>query len=229
MTQSGSPHPPFIPALRFSIRLMPSLPHEDACPHRPGMWGRVRRLRCRWNEHGLRGVPRPAAAGWRNEPTSGVLEPHALGGTPGVVGSAPLEAHGTGKRCRGLQYGAPIRLPLFLRRTRPFGHSAHPSGSASNDASLALWFDQSNLPGETGVSTLSEILLAQPPKLGYLIAHSKGSLVVSHALKQYVEDLEGGPEPAVRAIAHHHAWRRCGAAGGLQAREAISRRARLVR
>jgi hypothetical protein len=52
-----------------------------------------------WNEHGLRGVPRPDAADWRNEPTSGVLEPHALGGIPGVVGFAPLEARGTGKRC----------------------------------------------------------------------------------------------------------------------------------
>src|SRR6476619_4348345 len=31
-------------------------------------------------------------------------------------------------------------------------------------------------------ATLSEILLAGPPKLEYLVAHSKGSLVVSHAL-----------------------------------------------
>jgi hypothetical protein len=44
---------------------------------------------------------------------------------------------------------------------------------------------------DNGVSTLAEILLAHPPKLEYLIAHSKGSLVVSHALKQYVEDLDG--------------------------------------
>ena len=40
-------------------------------------------------------------------------------------------------------------------------------------------------------ATLSEILLAGPPKLEYLVAHSKGSLVVSHALQHYVEDLEG--------------------------------------
>jgi hypothetical protein len=46
-------------------------------------------------------------------------------------------------------------------------------------------------PGSDVSATLSEILLAHPPKLEYLVAHSKGSLVVSHALQQYVEDLQG--------------------------------------
>jgi len=45
--------------------------------------------------------------------------------------------------------------------------------------------------GSDASATLSEILLAGPPKLEYLVAHSKGSLVASYALQQYVEDLEG--------------------------------------
>jgi hypothetical protein len=62
--------------------------------------------------------------------------------------------------------------------------------SAGSEAS-AMWFDRSSLPGDNDVSTLSEILLAGPPALEYLITHSKGSLVASYALQQYVEDLEG--------------------------------------
>ena len=47
-------------------------------------------------------------------------------------------------------------------------------------------------PAEGDASaTLCEILLAGPPKLDCLVAHSKGSLVVAHALQHYVEDLEG--------------------------------------
>ena len=47
-------------------------------------------------------------------------------------------------------------------------------------------------PAEGDASaTLCEVLLAGPPKLEYLVAHSKGSLVVAHALQHYVEDLEG--------------------------------------
>jgi hypothetical protein len=45
--------------------------------------------------------------------------------------------------------------------------------------------------GSDASTTVSEILLAGPPKLEYLIAHSRGSLVASHALQQYVDDLEG--------------------------------------
>ena len=45
--------------------------------------------------------------------------------------------------------------------------------------------------GDASPSTLSEILLADPPELEYLVTHSKGSLVASRALQQYVEDLEG--------------------------------------
>jgi hypothetical protein len=56
---------------------------------------------------------------------------------------------------------------------------------------------RSTIPADTAAAgsdasaTLSEILLAHPPKLEYLVAHSKGSLVMSHALKQFVEDLQG--------------------------------------
>ena len=45
--------------------------------------------------------------------------------------------------------------------------------------------------GDASPSTLSEILLADPPELEYLVTHGKGSLVASRALQQYVEDLEG--------------------------------------
>ncbi len=62
---------------------------------------------------------------------------------------------------------------------------------AESDAALARWLDRASLPGDNDVATLSEILLAHPPELEYLVAHSKGSLVASHALQQYVEDLEG--------------------------------------
>jgi hypothetical protein len=63
--------------------------------------------------------------------------------------------------------------------------------AAGGDASSALWFNRSSLPGGDDVSALSEILLADPPELEYLVTHSKGSLVASRALQQYVEDLEG--------------------------------------
>ena len=43
--------------------------------------------------------------------------------------------------------------------------------------------------GSDASATLSEILLAGPPKLEYLVAHGKGSLVASHALQHYVKDL----------------------------------------
>jgi hypothetical protein len=52
------------------------------------------------------------------------------------------------------------------------------------------------LADETDASaTLCEILLAGPPKLDYLVAHSKGSLVVAHALQRFVEDPEGDESP----------------------------------
>ena len=48
--------------------------------------------------------------------------------------------------------------------------------------------------------TLSEILLAAPPKLDTLIAHSKGSLVLAHALQSYVDDLEGDDSPLYKHL-----------------------------
>ncbi|MGH6826815.1 hypothetical protein [Methyloceanibacter sp.] len=49
--------------------------------------------------------------------------------------------------------------------------------------------------GSDASATLSEILLADPPKLECLLAHSKGSLVASHALQHYVEDVGGDDSP----------------------------------
>ena len=49
-------------------------------------------------------------------------------------------------------------------------------------------------------ATLSEILLAAPPKLDTLVAHSKGSLVVAHALQRYVDDLEGDDSPLFKRL-----------------------------
>jgi hypothetical protein len=49
--------------------------------------------------------------------------------------------------------------------------------------------------GTDASTTLCEILLAGPPKLDYLVAHSKGSLVVAHALQRFVEDPEGDESP----------------------------------
>jgi hypothetical protein len=54
--------------------------------------------------------------------------------------------------------------------------------------------------GSDASATLSEILLAGPPKLDTLLAHSKGSLVAAHALKLYVEDLEGDDSPLYKRL-----------------------------
>ena len=50
---------------------------------------------------------------------------------------------------------------------------------------------ESVTPRSDAAATLAEILLAAPPKLDTIVAHSKGSLVVAHALQRYVDDLEG--------------------------------------
>jgi hypothetical protein len=54
---------------------------------------------------------------------------------------------------------------------------------------IEKFFDR--LPGDNEVSTLAEILLADPPKLELLVAHGKGALVARSALEQYVDDLKG--------------------------------------
>ena len=46
----------------------------------------------------------------------------------------------------------------------------------------------------------SEILLAAPPKLDTLLAHSKGALVLAHALQSYVDDLEGDDSPLCKRL-----------------------------
>ena len=59
---------------------------------------------------------------------------------------------------------------------------------------------ESVTPGSDAAATLSEILLAAPPKLDTLVAHSKGSLVVAHALQRYVDDLEGDDSPLFKRL-----------------------------
>ena len=54
--------------------------------------------------------------------------------------------------------------------------------------------------GSDAAATLAEILLAAPPKLDMLVAHSKGSLVVAHALQRYVDDLEGDDSPLFKRL-----------------------------
>ena len=54
--------------------------------------------------------------------------------------------------------------------------------------------------GSDAAATLAEILLAAPPKLDTLVAHSKGSLVVAHALQRYVDDLEGDDSPLFKRL-----------------------------
>ena len=78
--------------------------------------------------------------------------------------------------------------------------------------------------GSDAAATLSEILLAAPPKLDTLVAHSKGALVVAHALQLLCRRSRGRRQPALQAPAYRHARRRGRGAGGVQACEAISRR-----
>jgi hypothetical protein len=59
---------------------------------------------------------------------------------------------------------------------------------------------ESVTPGSDAAATLAEILLAAPPKLDTLVAHSKGSLVVAHALQRYVDDLEGDDSPLFKRL-----------------------------
>ena len=59
---------------------------------------------------------------------------------------------------------------------------------------------ESVTPGSDAAATLSEILLAAPPKLDTLVAHSKGSLIVAHALQRYIDDLEGDDSPLFKRL-----------------------------
>jgi hypothetical protein len=54
--------------------------------------------------------------------------------------------------------------------------------------------------GSDASATLSEILLAGPPKLDTLVAHSKGALVLAHALQSCVDDLEGDDSPLFKRL-----------------------------
>jgi hypothetical protein len=54
--------------------------------------------------------------------------------------------------------------------------------------------------GSDAAATLSEILLASPPKLDTLLAHSKGALVLAHALERYVDELEGDDSPLYKRL-----------------------------
>ena len=59
---------------------------------------------------------------------------------------------------------------------------------------------ESVTPGSDAAATLAEILLAAPPKLDTLVAHSKGSLIVAHALQRYIDDLEGDDSPLFKRL-----------------------------
>ena len=83
--------------------------------------------------------------------------------------------------------------------------------------------------GDASPSTLSEILLADPPELEYLVTHSKGSLVASRALQQYVEDLEGDNSKLFKRLRITTLGAVVGLAHAVQVCEAISRHPRLVR
>jgi hypothetical protein len=72
-------------------------------------------------------------------------------------------------------------METFFGRMRP---SVAPGITAGRDAS----------------ATLCEILLAGPPKLDTLVAHSKGALVAAHGLQHYVEDLRGDDSPLFRRL-----------------------------
>jgi hypothetical protein len=72
-------------------------------------------------------------------------------------------------------------METFFGRMRP---SVAPGITAGRDAS----------------ATLCEILLAAPPRLDTLVAHSKGALVAAHGLQHYVEDLRGDDSPLFRRL-----------------------------
>jgi hypothetical protein len=46
------------------------------------------------------------------------------------------------------------------------------------------------------VKTLIDILLHDPPQLEHLVGHSKGSLLIDFALEQFVEEVQGAPDPS---------------------------------
>jgi hypothetical protein len=72
-------------------------------------------------------------------------------------------------------------METFFGRMRP---SVAPGITAGRDAS----------------ATLCEILLAGPPRLDTLVAHSKGALVAAHGLQHYVEDLRGDDSPLFKRL-----------------------------
>jgi hypothetical protein len=96
-------------------------------------------------------------------------------------------------------FGAADRIRYAMEKALERMRSTMPADNAAN-GNEALWFDRSSVPGDNDVSTLSEILLAGPPELEYLVTHSKGSLVASYALQQYVEDLEGDDSPLFKRL-----------------------------
>jgi hypothetical protein len=92
---------------------------RDASPDRPGMWGRVRRLRCRRGTNTGCAVCPGRRQG--NEPASGVLEPHALSGTPEVVGGA----EGFNIAARWAPKGCPLpRFPRLHSRSEAMAHQS---------------------------------------------------------------------------------------------------------
>ncbi|MGB3021628.1 MAG: hypothetical protein WBB50_05850 [Methyloceanibacter sp.] len=89
-------------------------------------------------------------------------------------------------------FGAADRIRYAMEKFVERTGSTMPADNVTGASSAkALWLDRSSLPGDDDIATLSDILEARPPKLDYLIAHSKGAVVVSQALQHYVEDRQG--------------------------------------
>jgi hypothetical protein len=91
-------------------------------------------------------------------------------------------------------FGALDRAKLLIERLAERG-LATMSEAKSNRGDVESFNYSPTLPGSADVSTLSNILLAMPPNLKFLIGHSKGSLLIDFALEQFVSDLEGDHSP----------------------------------
>jgi hypothetical protein len=93
-------------------------------------------------------------------------------------------------------FGAADSARLAFESMVEKARTTMPDSNATMDESgtvtlESLWGGRSVIPGDNDVATLSEILLAHPEKLEFLVGHSKGCLVIDSALQQFIDDLEG--------------------------------------
>ncbi|WP_019140211.1 hypothetical protein [Noviherbaspirillum massiliense] len=95
-------------------------------------------------------------------------------------------------------YGYLDRLRHYLEILVEKSPGWFPS-EALDDASSALRFgiDPRNklLPRELDSGTLLDILRARPKNLELLVGHSKGALLIDFVLEQFVEQMDGRPDP----------------------------------